>query len=349
MNKTTLCAVAVATGLLGIGPPWAHAQPSPPPSPSPQGDAAGDVTPDDARKPWAEGVSDDDRRKATELFKVGNSFLLDFNYNDAIATYRDALGYWDHPRIHYNLALALINTAEPLEIYASLEAALRWGEAAFDRKNYETALRYKTLIEGQLVRVTVSCTEEGAKVSVDGRVVGTCPMAAEQLLRSGDHAFTASKPGFETAAVSKVYPGGQTDAIELRLYRPEDLTRFKRRMPSWIPYTVLGGGAAVTGLGALLHVSARNDIDDFDAAILACGGCIPAPGLLDQRDGAATKQVFAMTAYAVGGAALVTGVTLLVLNRPQPFRAGPEAERLGAAVAPSIGNGSVGVSASFRF
>ncbi len=41
--------------------------------------------------------------------------------------------------------------------------------------------------------------------------------------------FSASKTGFETAAVTKIFPGAVHQKLSLKLYRPEDLTGYKRK------------------------------------------------------------------------------------------------------------------------
>jgi len=38
----------------------------------------------DAGKPWASGVSPEDQKIASDLFKEGNALLRDANYNDAL-------------------------------------------------------------------------------------------------------------------------------------------------------------------------------------------------------------------------------------------------------------------------
>ena len=39
---------------------------------------------------------------------------------------------WDHPGIHYNLALALLNMDQPVEVYQNLENAIKYGAEPLD-------------------------------------------------------------------------------------------------------------------------------------------------------------------------------------------------------------------------
>src|SRR5690349_6782060 len=77
-------------------------------------------------KPWAQGVPEAKQKQATALFKEGNALLRDSFFKQAVDKYREAITYWDHPAIHYNLAIALINLDQPLEVYASLQKALKY-------------------------------------------------------------------------------------------------------------------------------------------------------------------------------------------------------------------------------
>jgi hypothetical protein len=342
--KTTRSSLVALAAALGVAFP-AHAQ-QPDPKPT------GEVTGAEGEKPWSVGVSQEDKDKARELLKAGNARVYDGATNDAIALYREALTHWEHPLIHYNLALALLKVAEPLEIYQAFEAALKWDRLGFqEEESYETAVRYRDLFAQQVVWIKVKCNETGAKLTIDGKDVGACPTDATdaQLMRAGEHSFTATKAGFETAAVNKVYPGGDNDEITLKLYRPEDLTQYKRRLAPWIPWAVTGGGLGVTVIAGILHATASSDIKEFDRQIADCGGCTPTQAQKDLKSGAETKQSIALGGYVIGGAALVAGIALLVINRPQPYRISEEEPAAGTAVVPIIGHDRVGVSATFSF
>ncbi len=85
-------------------------------------DAAGD-------RPWALGVSKADQHRALELFVAGNVALNASNYVEASKTYETALRSWNHPGIHYNQALTLLNLDRPGEVLQHLDAALIYPQA----------------------------------------------------------------------------------------------------------------------------------------------------------------------------------------------------------------------------
>ena len=100
-----------------------------------------------------------------------------------------------------------------------------------------------------------------------------------------------------------------------------------------------------------MHLQARGSFEDFDTRIAQCGGCIPAQEVTDLRTRGSSMQQLAFGAYAVGGAAIVTGAVLVLINRPQAYRINPDeaASPQGVSVAPLLGGGEGGVLATFHF
>lgn len=308
-------------------------------------------------KPWAEGVPDEEQKTANKLYKEGNALVRDSFLTQAVEKYEEALTYWDHPAIHYNLAIALIGatTERPLEVHQHLVKAMSYEGKALNEDELKEAQRYLSLIQQQLITLTIVCDEPDAEVFLDGKKLFVGPGKQEQLLRAGEHTISASKPGYETAVVTQIIPGGESKQVKLKIYRPEDLTRYQRRFDQWLPYAVGGGGVVVTAIGALLHASAASSYDEYDAAVRSCvedgdNASCDDSAIRGSKDSGDTKQALGVSMYFIGGAAIAAGVTLLVLNRARPYRIDPEqADQEKMAVVPVVGKDTVGMSAMFRF
>jgi hypothetical protein len=284
------------------------------------------------------------------VFREANGLLRESLFAPAAERYREALRLWDHPAIHYNLALALLNLDQPLQVHEHLVAAVRYGPAPLDQDKFENAGRYKGLVEMQLARLDISCDAPGASVVLDGKELFVGPGRYEGMVRAGPHVLMATKAGYVPADVSRSFAAGETARLDLRLYTAEQLTRYERRWAEWMPWTVLGSGVAVAAAGALFHLEARRNYGLFDTGIQECGGCVPPQGLTSRRMRGDTLQAVAIGGYALGGAALATGAVLLFLNRPIPIRLDPEAETAPqVTVAPLVGRGEGGVFALLRF
>ncbi len=315
--------------------PRAVPSPAPTPAPEPEPTAAPAPVPTPApvvrtgpepERPWAKGVPPAKQEKALSLFRDGNAALKESLFLKAAQLYREALQSWDHPAIHYNLALVLVNLDQPLETHQNLLAALKYGASPLDSDKFEQAQRYKALVEKQLAKVEIRCALEGAMVKLDGVELFVGPGHYEGLVRAGLHTIIATHEGYLTNEQSEALAGSSSRVFDLKLLTPDDLTEYRRRWDSFVPWTFVAAGVVVAGGGVGLHLAAKNAFRVYDSEIAGCSvgsttnGCVPGLDVAATRSRGDTYQALAITAYAVGGAALATGAVLLYLNRLQPYR-----------------------------
>jgi hypothetical protein len=275
-------------------------------------------------------VTKSDEDCALRAFHQGNDLLNNGLFPGAVARYREALRCWDHPGIHYNLALALINLDQPIEVYDQLNEAIKYGSDPLDEGKFEHAKEYLKLVAGLLADVEVSCDKPGAKVAVDGKEVFVAPGSFKAKVRVGKHTFYGEKEGYNARVTAPFIGPGETFRIELKLYTAEELTRYRRRWDTtWMPYAVIGGGALVGLIGGALELSANSSYKDFDTAVAKCNtaamGCASStPGLVDMRNSGDTKRSLGFVGYGVAGVAVATGTLLAFLNRRTPYQIRPE-------------------------
>jgi hypothetical protein len=358
-------ALAIGLGLM-LGSAVALAQsgqPPTPPAPLKTDEKAG---PNEALHRTAgnyKTVSKADEDCALNAFHQGNDQLNDGLFPQAVKLYRTALQCWDHPAIHYNLALALINLDQPIGVFNELNLALQYGADPIGQDKFDHAREYLKLVSGQLADVEVSCEKTGAKVAVDGKDVFVAPGKYAGKVRVGKHTFFADREGYNARVTAPFIGPGETFRIELKLYTSEELTRYRRRWNRvWAPYTVIGAGAAVGIAGGLFELSARSSFKSFDAAVTRCNassadmnnGCDTTPGILSMRDSGNTKRSAGFVMYGVAGGTIAVGAVLAWLNRREAYQIRPEEieqDRVSAApvVAPIVGPGLAGASVQGHF
>jgi len=172
-------------------------------------------------------------------------------------------------------------------------------------------------------------------------------------VRIGEHTVVATKAGFVTQNQTRMLGPGDQLQLDIKMYTPEDMTRYRRKWAVWKPYAVVGGGAALVVFGGAMHALARSGFKSFDDDIRDCGGCIPSDALQSKRDSANTKQTIAVISYVLGGAVLGGGAYLTYMNRAQPYRIDLEGQPQGGvgkvSFAPTISPEGVGVTAGFSF
>lgn len=335
-------AIAVGLGIaLSSGLAWAQVPtpgpvPAPLPGKTPKTDekAGKDESLNNGgeARPWAVGVSLENQRFALKKFQEGNQQLNDGLFPAAVKLYREALTKWDHPAIHYNLALALLNLDQPIEVYDSLQSAIKYGADPLEKDKFEHAKEYMLLVEKQLATIDVSCSKPGAQISVDGKVVFTVAEDGKvghyvSRVKIGKHTFVAEKPGYNAQVDAPFIGPGETYRLELTLYTSDELTRYKRQWDNkYIPYAVLGGGVAIGVVGALLELSANSSYKDYDTAVAKCNtdssskGCTNGGSVADLRESGDQKRTLGYVGYGVAGAAVLTGAVLLYVNRSRAYQ-----------------------------
>jgi tetratricopeptide (TPR) repeat protein len=303
-------------------------------------------------RPWARGVSERDQARAQALFDAGNELLEDNLFAQALELYDQALERWDHPGIRYNVAVALINLERPIEAYQHLQGALRYGDTALEPELVFQARSYERLLEGQIVRLTVECTQPEVTVLLDGRDVLACPGERDLLLLPGEHQLTAFRSGYLTREMSLVLPGGEARRVPVELMTLDQATVEHRRWDPWKPWAVVGGGVAVAAAGLGFELRARATYQSYDNAIAIL--CAPVPCADEDlpdvvtaaRSRARLQHRIGVGLLATGGAAAAAGVVMAFINRPVR-------ERLGyddlPALAPVVTGDGLGVAASWSF
>lgn len=317
-------------------------------------------------QPWARGVPVGRQRAARQLLLEGNELLTQFVLVKATEKYMEALSHWDHPAIHYNLALALTNLNRPVELYQHLEASVRHGEAPLGAMKYQFALSQMDALRQKLAWVEITCDKPGAKVTMDGQLLFMGPGRHEGVVPAGQHSLMATLEGHEPNDQSQEIKGGESTKINFKLYTTEELTRYHPRWPEWLPWAIMGTGVAVAAGGGVLHQQARDNFLAFDAGIASeCSGtCTPVKPnnqLANRLNLGNTQQYVAIGSYVAGGMGIITGAVLLYLNRDQSYRITPEQleqdrrgrqdrRRMdGVSIEPFVGGGVGGAQATFRF
>ncbi|WP_245768821.1 hypothetical protein [Stigmatella aurantiaca] len=292
---------------------------------------------------WAQGVSPEQRKAAAELLEQGNRLLKDSIFTEAEKKYVEALKYWKHPAIYYNLALALLNLDRPSEVYEYMVASTRYAEGPLGEERFKHALKYIERVEKENARVSLSCTN-GTRVTLkrEDQLLPIHCERFERLLRPGSYTLIATQNGTPVPDTALVLAPGEHIRYRLGI-------ESRRRWAAWMPWAVLGSGVAVAVGGRLIHMKARDEFQAFDSGVDACGGCVPGSELSGIRTRARTLQAVSMGTYAVGGAAFATGMVLLYVNRLQPQMQLIPLQGNALTVVPVAAAGESGLLASYRF
>lgn len=299
---------------------------------------------DNAERPWAKDVTPEDRAEGKRLFDEATNLLKDAFFTRSVELYREAITFWDHPAIHFNLSKALMNLDKAAEAYGHLKSAMKYGGDPLDAdqiKQVEYYIDY--LYKNDLAEVIIETDEPGAKVTLDGTDLFVGPGQWTGVVRpEKTKTLLATKLGFQTQQITPELVKGQMNRIKIDMVGLESVTRYERAFDAWIPWAVIGGGVALIGGGAVMTVQSSNKFQEFDDAVSTCnsdspftfeddtgrtinagvgqvGVCKPTSSLLGMKDDGELFQTLSIVGYAAGGAVLTTGLILLYINREKPI------------------------------
>jgi hypothetical protein len=303
-------------------------------------------------RPWAVGVSLEQRKRARALYQAGNRFLTDSIFAAAVTKYRAALQHWNHPGIHYNLALSLISLDRPIEAYESIVAALRHGPDALHPDEYRRAIDYQRLLRRQIAEVEVVCHEPGADVALDGKPLFTGPGQITTFVLPGKHQIGASKASYITTSQAFTVAAAARTQLELHLLAEHQATKQVRRWPSWMPWAVNGAGLGAVAAAAALH--RQSGINAQRLSSLSKYYCKPSCSeysaiLLPLKEQVERQRNSAYAGYATASVLLAAGALLTYFNRPQTVENQALDDLVRITVGIGVREGSHGVSVQIPF
>jgi hypothetical protein len=301
-------------------------------------------------RPWTLGVSPHQQKHAEVLYQEGNRDFTNGFFAAAVTKYQAALQYWNHPGIHYNLALALISLDRPIEAHESIVAALSHGTDALQPDEYQRALDYRRVLRQRIAEIEVTCDEPGAAITLDGKPLFTGPGRASAMVLPGKHQVVASKSGYlVTTKAFELAPAGRKH-VELRLLAAYQPSTQVQRWPTWPQWAATGLGLGAGVVAAGLHWQFRTDTRGLkDAWRQSCEeGCTTYPSTLDSlRERVEWQRNVAYAGYATAGTFLTLGAVLTYLNRPQTVEAGARHETVQVSAGGPAGSAGVSIHVPF--
>jgi hypothetical protein len=284
--------------------------------------------------PSSEAAAEARRAEAKQRFDEGVNAFREHRWADAVRAFRQADAISPSAPLSFNIAKAY----ERLDDTAG---ALRWYRD-FMRRNpqapnaAEVQARITTLAEALaqrgLQQLTVLSTPSGASVTIDEQQIGTAPITLE--LSPGQHHARLELPGYAAQQADFVLDARTPRDLSLRLEAlgpapatapsappasPSNAPTNPPTSPAGsapgarpfgpAPWIVLGAGAASL-VGAL----------GFELARRSAESAAKSDSQLDYPehfDAMESRQTTSRVLLGVGGALLVTGGVLLVLNQPK--------------------------------
>jgi hypothetical protein len=162
-------------------------------------------------------AQEDPKAAAQKKMAEGAQLMEQGQPAEALRLFRDAFKLVPNPRYQYNIGVACQAAGRDAEALEAFQGFLANAQGV--RREYaDDARKQIELLRARVASVSVSSKQSGAGVLVDGRDVGSTPLAHPLVLEPGEHRFLVRKLEFEPFEhVVTLRPGDQvTVTVELR-------------------------------------------------------------------------------------------------------------------------------------
>lgn len=289
-----------------------------------------------------------------EQFVKGQTLFDDGKFEEALPFFQDAFERTESPNASLYVARCLEKLERLDEAYMAMQAtvSLATRKANEDEKYASTrdaAAQELVLLKPRVGLVVVAFTEEypGAVAKLNDRELSEGELGVAVAVTPGMVTIVGTAEGRETVSKTVEVAGGEMKTVALALAEaagtpdsPSD------DGPGFEITTIRAAGFAVAAVGVagmvVFAITGSLASSKFSQVEEECGGvrCTD-PAYGDEIDEGKTLSTVANVSVAVGGAALIAGVLMIILGGPEEADA-PEAGAL--RVVPVAGGVGLGVS-----
>ncbi|WP_437820492.1 hypothetical protein [Sorangium sp. So ce1078] len=298
-----------------------------------------------ASRPWHEGISEERKQRALEIFREARDLHRQMMLGEARAKYEEALAHWEHPDLRFYLGRVLKTMGLPLLAHENLRLALRWGPASLEPEDHaEARVMMRQLVERELAVLELRCDEPGAAVLLDGKPWFVGPGVEERFLMPGEHLISAKKDGYiSLVATVTTYAGARASRV-----LSVDHVVTERMWPAWVPWAVVGAGAALVAVGGVLQWRSAERMNDLEQ--LRGSSCVSECELarMSAYSSARAEGHVAVGLFIAGGTTLAAGAALAYVNRPRSYRV-DEKSGVKLEVVPVASDATAGMTARILF
>lgn len=281
--------------------------------------------------------------EARRVYEAAKEHGRQGRYEEALAAYQRAYDLSPSYIILFNIAKAAELTGDYARALGAYECHLAHGGPDIDPARHAEVEATLNMLKRKVGLLAVQIDEVGARISIDGVVVGTSPLPAPVAVNPGTRLVAVEGSKSETRGI-EVNEGARLvtvfDWVPNDVAPPPKPTGF--RFPSgligasWIATGLLGVGTIVTG--SMAAVGARDIEDD----VYLGPGTQPAPGSdldekIDRVNAFATATDVLLTAFLITGTAAVSFSIVNAVNKPDDASGDepPAATRVEAFIGPT--------------
>ena len=198
-----------------------------------------------ARAAAAEPSDGQAKARAQGLLSEGTAAYGRGDYAAALDKFTAAYKIFPSPKLWFNIGQANRDLGRPVEAAEAFDRFLRdAGDAP--PETLAEARRSAAELKTKLGQIKVTCSTDGAEITVDGKQIGSAPLGEMVWTPPGRHQVAVQHPAFSPAIEDVVVVAGKIAVVNIEL-RPIDLRPANTTADAAIVGT---GGAAAADQGA---------------------------------------------------------------------------------------------------
>lgn len=309
----------------------------------------------------AEEVSADSKAAARDLAIEGIQLAQSGKCEEALPPLERAEKLYHAPTILTWIGECQLQLGRLVEGTENLNRVAREQLAAGSPAAYATAQERARKLSAEatprIAKLTIDLTPahvEGLTITIDGAPVSTALVGAPRPTDPGEHTIVVTAPGYRRIEQAVELSEGAKESVQLTLVIDPNAPKEPTKTPpaeaaptatssgstqrTWGWITVGVGGALLAGGGVtgMMAIGAKNE--------LSCANNLcSSQDDIDKLSEANTLALTSTILFGVGGAAVATGVILLLTGSDEA----PQAQVGSATVSPTLGLGSVGLNGTF--
>lgn len=178
-----------------------------------ESDAEGAESQEQAPKSLSETL----KGEARGDYESGRILYADGDFGGALIKFRDAYEIAKDPRLLWNMAACEKNLRHYAKVLHLIERYLEEGGDLLTEQDRADADRLLTAIRPFVAEIQLQVDQPGAKVTIDGEVVGTSPLPKPLRVDMGEREIRVEKPGYEPFVQKGNVSGGTQVRIQVDL------------------------------------------------------------------------------------------------------------------------------------
>jgi hypothetical protein len=267
--------------------------------------------------------------EAAAHYARGIELYKEENYKGALVEFRRSYELTSEYRVLYNIAQLCFQTHDYVGAYEAFDAYLKKGGSQIPTARVTEVRGEIAKLKGRIGWLKLQVNVVGADVVVDDVPRGKTPLDEPLALSTGPHRLSISAPGRVPVTRAFEVAGNDTASVDVSLIDLEPVVRDREPRPQeqpppsrWTALSFVGlAGAGALGVGsAVAGILAINDSNKMQRVQYVGDPSDEARSL--QSD----VKTLRLTADILAAAAIVTGVTTLVLTLTRS----PEARKTSA-------------------